>query len=50
MVICPLDEFGGGIIDAVWKANVELVLEDLATDPLDDDFDSETEVIEIEGE
>ncbi|KZN22699.1 hypothetical protein A4G99_18175 [Haladaptatus sp. R4] len=43
----------GGIIDAVWKANkrnVELVLEDLANDPLDDDFDGETEVVEIEIE
>jgi hypothetical protein len=42
----------GGIIDAVWKANkrnIELVLEDLAHDPLDDDFD-EPEVVEIEIE
>ncbi len=43
----------GGIIDAVWKANkrnVELVLEDLANDPLDDGSDGEPEVIEIEIE
>lgn len=43
----------GGIIDAVWKANkrnIELVLEDLAHDPLDDDFDNDPEVVEIEIE
>nr|WP_254663366.1 DUF4112 domain-containing protein [Haladaptatus sp. W1] len=43
----------GGIIDAVWKANkrnIELVLEDLAHDPLDDDFDTDPEVVEIEIE
>ena len=43
----------GGIIDAVWKANkrnVKLVLEDLANDPLDEEFEDETEVVEIEIE
>ncbi len=43
----------GSIIDAVWKANkrnVKLVLEDLANDPLDEEFEDGTEVVEIEIE
>lgn len=43
----------GGIIDAVWKANkrnIELVLDDLAMDPLTDDFDGQSDVVEIEIE
>lgn len=43
----------GGIIDAVWKANkrnVELVLDDLANDPLNDEFDGQADVVEIEIE
>jgi hypothetical protein len=48
----------GGIIDAVWKSNkrnLELVIEDLVTDPLREEFggtgfDDDDDVVEIEVE